>query len=113
MLEIAELTHQDLMDVSTEMLMECSAESVILTLSENFYSLRDQGVTEEDAIKSINEMGAIFAATAGQHLPLLNRSVTFFEFLRFFLDTLKGDTAPITDAILTNALEEIKQHYRR
>jgi N-acyl-D-aspartate/D-glutamate deacylase len=110
---MAEVTGQDPMDVPTEMLMAGSTEASILTICEQFYTMRDQGSTEEFAVKTMNEIHASLLSVAGEHLPQLERASTFFQYLRHYVDTLHGHGAPITDAYLIDAIQEIKSHYKR
>ena len=101
------------MDVPTEMLMTASAEASILTICEQFYTMRDQGLTEEFAIKTLNEVHASLLSVAGAELPQIGHAATLFQYLRHYADALRGDTAPITDAYLIDAIQQIKSYYKR
>ena len=110
---MAQMTGQDPMDVPTEMLMMGSTETTILTICEQFYTMLDQGCTEEFAVKTLNDMHASMLSMAGEHLPQIERAATLFQYVRHCVDTLHGHGAPITDAYLIDAIQEIKSYYKR
>lgn len=110
---MAQMTGQDPMDVPMDMLMMGSTEASILTICEQFYTMRDQGLTEEFAVKTLNEMHASMLSMAGEHLPQLERASTLFQYVRHYVDTLHSHGAPITDAYLIDAIQEIKSYYKR
>jgi hypothetical protein len=109
---MAMVTETDPSDLPAEILMALP-EATVLRVVEQFYTMLDQGATEEFAIKTLNEMHAALLAAAGEDLPQIGRAATLFQYVRHIVDALHGHGGPISDAFLIDAIQEIKSYYKR
>ncbi len=100
-------------DISAEVLMQGAPEATVLAIVEQFYRLRDQGATEEFAVKTLNEAHASLLATAGEKLPQLAHGATLFQYARHATTVLHGHGAGYPDKFLIDAIQEVKSFYKR
>lgn len=112
---MARLTGIDPNEISGEELMQGAPEATILRVVEQFLSMRDQGATEEFAVKTLNQMHASVLSLVGESLSELQQASTLFQYLRHVMDELhsEGGGGVITDHFLIDAIQMIKSHYKR
>jgi hypothetical protein len=99
-------------ELPTDLLLS-TADSAVLLIVEQFYILREQGMTDELAIKTLNEAQATTLYLVGQNLPLIDHPATLFEYVRHFIDSQFAHGEPISDASLRDAIEMVTNHYNR
>ena len=80
---------------------------------EQFYILREQGMTDEATIKALNETQAATLSLVGQNLPLIGHPATLFEYVRHFMDSQFPHDDHISNASLRDAIEIVTNHYHR
>lgn len=95
------------------MLLRGAPEATILRVVEQFLTMRDQGATEEFAVKTLNQMHSAMLSMAGEDISVLQGASTLFQYVRHLVDALHSHGGPITDHFLIDALQEIKSHYKR
>ena len=79
---MAMMTGENPSTIPAEMLMQGSPEATVLRIVEQFYTMRDQGATEEFAVKNLNKMHASLLSIAGENLPQMGRAATLYEYAR-------------------------------
>lgn len=100
-------------DMSGETLMQGAAEATIPRVVEQFLTMRDQGATEEFAVKTLNQMHSAVLSMAGEDLSELQRASTLFEYVRHVVDAMHSHGGPISDHFLIDAIQEVESHYKR
>ena len=94
-------------------LLLSTADAAVLLIVEQFYILREQGMTDEAAIKALNETQAATLSLVGQNLPLIGHPATLFEYVRHFMDSQFPHDDHISNASLRDAIEIVTNHYHR
>ena len=100
-------------DLPREMLMQGAPEASILRIVEQFLVMRDQGATEDFAVKTLNHMHASMLSMAGGTLPELHHTSTLFQYVRHFVDTVHGQENPMSDRTMIHNIQEMKHFYSR
>ena len=110
---MASMMGVDPQEMSGEMLMQGAPEATILRVVEQFLTMRDQGATEEFAVKTLNQMHSAMLSMAGEDLSELQRASTLFQYIRHVIDAVHNHGGPISDHFLIDAIQEVKSYYKR
>ncbi len=102
----------DIREAPLELILSTADSAVFLTVEE-YYMFRDRGLSEQDAVKELNEYQTKTLAVIGQELPLMKHPATLFDYVRHFIDSQFGDAEPIRDEVLRVEIEAVKNFYRR
>lgn len=94
-------------------LMQGAPEGTVLRVVEQFLSMRDQGATEEFAVKTLNQLHSAALSNVGEDLSELRRASTLFQYVRHIVDALHSHGSPISDHFLIDAIQEVKSFYKR
>lgn len=104
----------DTEDISGDELLAVGVpEATILSVVEQFLSMRDQGSTEEFAVMALNQIHSAALTGGGEVLTELQHASTLFQYVRHIVDTLHGHGEPISDHFLIGAIQEVKSYYKR
>ena len=99
-------------EIPPEMLMQGAPEATVLRVMEQFLQMKDQGATDEFAVKNLNQMHSAALSMAGEDLTQLGGAASLYEYVRHMIDTLHGH-GEITDEFLIDAIQEVKSFYKR
>src|SRR5947199_3317382 len=69
-------------EMPAEMLMQGAPEATVLRVVEQFLIMKDQGATDEFAVKTLNQMHAAALSMAGEVLSRMGRAASLFQYLR-------------------------------
>ena len=100
-------------EMPAEMLMQGAPEATVLRVVEQFLIMKDQGATDEFAVKTLNQMHAAALSMAGEVLSRMGRAASLFQYLRHIVDAIHGHGGEISDEFLIDAIQEIKSFYKR
>ena len=109
----AMMIEEDISAIPAELLMQGMPEATVLSIVEQFYTLRDQGATDEFAVKTLNEMHASLLSMAGEDLPKLGHAATLYQYARHVTTVLHGHGLGYADEFLIDAIQQVKDFYKR
>ena len=100
-------------EMPAEMLLQTAPEATVLRVVEQFLTMKDQGATDEFAVKTLNQMHATLLSAAGEELSQMERAASLFQYVRHIVDSIHGHGGNISDEFLIDAIQEIKSFYKR
>jgi len=103
----------DPQEMSADMLMQGAPEATIVRVVEQFLTMRDQGATQEFAVKTLNQIHSAMLSVVDEDLSELQRASTLFQYVRHIVDALHSHGDPISDHFLIDAIQEVKSYYKR
>jgi hypothetical protein len=101
----------DINEAPLELILS-TADSAIFIIVETYYTFRDRGLTEPDAIQQLNDYQADSLALVGENLPMMKYPATLFEYVRHFLDSQFSQES-VSDEIIRAEIEVVKAFYGR
>lgn len=99
-------------DLPVEMLKQTS-EFGILYIAEQYYAVRDTCPDEATAVRKLNEVHSNHFSLAGFSYSMMSSPFTLSRYVRHYLDAGLSVGEPLTDAFIDDALEMIRQFYKR
>jgi hypothetical protein len=102
----------DIHDLSLELVLG-TVDSAIFIIVEQYYMFRDRGLSEQAAVKALNDSQVTTLAVVGHELPLLSHPATLFQYARHFIDSQLSHGEPIGDEEIRAEIEVVKRFYCR
>src|SRR5437867_13211629 len=87
-------------EMPAEMLMQGAPEATILRVIEQFLTMKDQGATDEFAVKTLNQMHAAALSIGGEELSCMQGARSLFQYLRHIVDAIHAHGGEISDEFL-------------